>query len=148
MASRPQVSISNEVSLLKLCPGTQQLTYFRRLGLVALNSFCVIVSEIRTFLVLTRKRSFTWTFLFSNARWLFDNLQLSKVSFCYFAHLFKHLLAVILLKYLVITNDNDSPNKAHLLDFRYLIFFSTSGLLISVSSLVNIDLTHKRTTYS
>jgi hypothetical protein len=70
------------------------------------------------------------------------------VSFSYFAHLFKHLLAVILLKYLVITNDNYSPNKAHLLYFRYLIFFSTSGLLISVSSLVNIHLTYERTTNS
>jgi hypothetical protein len=36
-----------------LCPGTQQLTYFRRLStnsLVALNSVCVIVSKIRPFL--------------------------------------------------------------------------------------------------
>jgi hypothetical protein len=36
-----------------LCPGTQQLTYFRRLftnSLVALNSVCVIVSKIRHFL--------------------------------------------------------------------------------------------------
>jgi hypothetical protein len=63
-----------------LCPGTQQLTYFRRLSinsLVALHSVCVIVSKIRAFLL---KRTFTWTFLFSNARWLFDNLQLSKQS--------------------------------------------------------------------
>jgi hypothetical protein len=36
-----------------LCPGTRQLTYFRRLStnsLVALNSVCVIVSKIRPFL--------------------------------------------------------------------------------------------------
>jgi uncharacterized integral membrane protein len=70
-----QWSLPSTVTHLKslttgLCPGTQQLTYFRRLGLVALNSVCVIVSKIRPFLVLTRKRSKTWTFLFSNARWL------------------------------------------------------------------------------
>ncbi len=63
-------------------PGTQQLTYFRRLStnsLVALVSVCVIVivSKIRPFYAPTK---FTWTFLFSNARWLFDNLQLSKQS--------------------------------------------------------------------
>jgi hypothetical protein len=80
-----QWSLPSTVTHLKsltteLCPGTQQLTYFRRLGLVALNSVCVIVSKIRPSLVLTRNRSFTWTFLFSNARWLFDNLQLSKQS--------------------------------------------------------------------
>ncbi len=65
---------------------------------------------------------FTWTLLFSNARWLSDNLQLSKqlsnVSFCYFEHLFKHVSTVILLKYLVITDDYYSPNKAHLLNFQ------------------------------
>jgi hypothetical protein len=36
-----------------LCPGTQQLTYFRRLSsnsLIALDSVCVIVSKIRPFL--------------------------------------------------------------------------------------------------
>jgi hypothetical protein len=64
-----------------LCPGTQQLTYFRRLftnSLVALDSVCVIVSKIRSFL--RANEVFTWTFLFSNARWLFNNLQLSKQS--------------------------------------------------------------------
>jgi hypothetical protein len=36
-----------------LCPGTQQLTYFRRLSinsLIALDSVCVMVSKIRAFL--------------------------------------------------------------------------------------------------
>ncbi len=39
------------------------------------------------------------------------------VSFSYFANLFKHLSAIILLKYLVITDDYYSTNKVHLLDF-------------------------------
>jgi hypothetical protein len=40
-----------------LCPGTQQLTYFRRLStksLVALVSVCVIVSKIRPFYAPTK----------------------------------------------------------------------------------------------
>jgi hypothetical protein len=63
-----------------LCLGTQQLTYFLRLStnsLVALDCVCVIVSKIRPFL---RANKFTWTLLFSNARWLFDTLQSKQLS--------------------------------------------------------------------
>ena len=49
----------------------------------------------------------------------FPDFQLSKrVSFSYFANLFKQLSEAIVWKFLVIIEDNYSPNKAHLLDFR------------------------------
>ncbi len=100
----------------RLCPGTQQLTYFRRLST---NSLVALVSVYVSFQNQALLKSFTWTFLFSIARWLFDNLQLSKtVSFSYFEHLFLYLLAVILLKYLMKADDYYSCNKAHLLNFR------------------------------
>ncbi len=48
------------------------------------QSSCVRICLCNSFqnqaLFFTRKRSFTWKFLFSNARWLFDNFQLSKQS--------------------------------------------------------------------
>jgi hypothetical protein len=49
----------------ELCPGTRQLTYFRRLStnsLVALNSVCVIVSKIRPFL--RANEVLLWRFFF------------------------------------------------------------------------------------
>ncbi len=48
-----------------LCPGTQQLAYFRRLStnsLVALNSVCVVVSKIRPFL--RANEVLHWSFFF------------------------------------------------------------------------------------
>ncbi|EFX87109.1 hypothetical protein DAPPUDRAFT_312649 [Daphnia pulex] len=51
------------------------------------------------------------------ARWLFDNYQLSEVSFSYFSNLCKHLSAAIVWNFFVKTDDNYSTNKAHLLDF-------------------------------
>jgi hypothetical protein len=75
-----------------LCPGTLQLTYFRRLStnnLVALNS--VSVYQFQNQALLARKQSFTWTFLFSNARWLFENLQLSNRSVSVILHIFLNI---------------------------------------------------------
>ena len=63
-----------------LCPGTQQLTYFRRLStnsLVALNSVCVIVSKIRPFLRANEVLLERFFFLTLDD---FDYFQLSKQS--------------------------------------------------------------------
>jgi hypothetical protein len=95
-----------------LCPGTQQLTFFRRLStnsLVALDSVFVIVSKIRPFLRANEVLLGRFFFLTLDGFLIICSCQ--TVSFTYFEHLFLHLLAVILLKYLVITDDYYSSNN-------------------------------------
>jgi hypothetical protein len=136
-----------------LRPGTGQLTYFRRLStsnLFALNSVRVIIPKSDP--SCAEKWSLDLdVFLFSNARWLFDHchLQLSKQSVSVTLQISFNIYRQLLCgNFLVKTDDNYHDNNAHLLNFRYLLFFSTSGFLISVSSSVNIHSRNKRTTYS
>jgi hypothetical protein len=64
------------------------------------------------------KRSATSTFLFSNARWLFDNFQLSQQSVSVNLQISLNIYWQLLCgHFLVETDDNYSSNKAHLLDF-------------------------------
>jgi hypothetical protein len=102
----------------ELCPGTRQLTYFRRLStnsLVALNSVCVIVSKIRPFLC--ANEVLLGRFFFLTLDGFSIILAVKTASFSNFALLFKRLSTVFGGNFVVITNDNYSPNKAHLLDF-------------------------------
>jgi hypothetical protein len=133
-----------------LWPGTGQLTYFCILStsnLFALKSVCDIIPQSgpcagKCYLDLE-------VFLFSNARWLFDNFQLSKQSVSVTLQISFNIYRQLLCgNFSVKTDDNYPDNKAHLLNFRCLHFFSTSGFLISVSSSVNIHSTNKITTYS
>jgi hypothetical protein len=101
-----------------LCLGTRQFTYFHRLStnsLVALNSVCVIVSKIRPFLRVNEVLLGRFFFLTLDGFRTFSAVK--TVSFRNFTHLFKRLSTVFCGNFVVITNDNYSPNKAHLLDF-------------------------------
>jgi hypothetical protein len=109
------VAVTHLQSLTKgLWPGTGQLAYFRRLStsnliIIALNSLSVSGPILRLKEV--------WT-LFSNARWLFDNFQLSKQSVSVTLQISLNNYRQLLCgNFLVKTDDNYSTNKAHMLDF-------------------------------
>jgi hypothetical protein len=108
---------------------------------------CVIISKSGRSCALTK--CYFDVFFSSNARWLFDHFQLSKQSVSVTLHISLNIYRQLLCgNFLVKTDDKHSTIKAHLLNFRHLLFFSTSRFLISVSSCVNIHSTNQKTTYS
>jgi hypothetical protein len=60
-----------------LCPGTRQFTYFRRLSILIVY---LLVSVIIPKSGPSCAQTYCNLDVFSNARWLFDNSQLSKQS--------------------------------------------------------------------
>ena len=82
---------------------------------------CVIISKSGRSCALTKCY---FDVFFSNARWLFDHFQLSKQSVSVTLHISLNIYRQLLCgNFLVKTDDKYSTIKAHLLNFRHLLFF-------------------------